>query len=378
MKKNIASQKIGAQMITAADGTAFTGTVTVYVTGDAGTQAIGSVGSGVCTHEGNGYHTYAPSQAETNYDLVAFTFIGTGAIPTTIQLFSRPTTGLLAPTVDGRTLDVSSTGEAGIDWANVGSPTTTLALTGTTISTSQVVASVTTKTGYSLLATTGLGNQTADITGNLSGSVGSIATGGITTASFAAGAINAAAIATDAIGAAELAADAATEIGTAVWAAATRTLTAGTNIQLPSNGLANITAWTVNVTGSLSGSVGSVSGAVGSVTGNVGGNVVGSVGSVTGHTPQTGDSFARIGATGSGLTSLASATNLATVAGYLDTEIGAIKAVTDALPNSGALTDISTAITTIDGIVDAMLVNQDVINEGVQKASLLIPHSTDL
>lgn len=71
-----------------------------------------------------------------------------------------------------------------------------------------------------------------------------------------------------------------------VWAAGTRTLTAGTNIQLPSNGLANVTAWTVaitgNITGNLSGSVGSVSGAVGSVTGNVGGNVTGSVGSVLG------------------------------------------------------------------------------------------------
>lgn len=71
-----------------------------------------------------------------------------------------------------------------------------------------------------------------------------------------------------------------------VWAAVTRTLTAGTNIQLPANGLANVTAWTVditgNITGNLSGSAGSVTGAVGSVTGNVGGNVVGSVASVTG------------------------------------------------------------------------------------------------
>lgn len=81
-------------MITASDGTAFTGAVTVYVTGDAGTQAIGSVGSGACTHEGNGYHTYAPAQAETNYDLVAFTFIGTGAIPTTVQIYTHyPQTG---------------------------------------------------------------------------------------------------------------------------------------------------------------------------------------------------------------------------------------------------------------------------------------------
>lgn len=42
--------------------------------------------------------------------------------------------------------------------------------------------------------------------------------------------ITAASIAADAIGASELAADAATEIGTAVWAAATRTLTANTNL----------------------------------------------------------------------------------------------------------------------------------------------------
>jgi hypothetical protein len=109
------------------------------------------------------------------------------------------------------------------------------------------------KTGYSLTATTGLGNQTANITGNLSGSVGSvtgavgsvtgavgsvsgavgsvtgavgsIGTGGIASTSFAAGAITAASIATGAIDADALAADAGTEIGTAVWASTTRTLT---------------------------------------------------------------------------------------------------------------------------------------------------------
>lgn len=88
MIKNTASQRVGAQMITAADGSAFTGAVTVSVTVDAGTQATGSVGSGACTHEGNGYHTYAPAQAETNGDLVAFTFTGTGAIPTTVQVYT--------------------------------------------------------------------------------------------------------------------------------------------------------------------------------------------------------------------------------------------------------------------------------------------------
>jgi hypothetical protein len=86
MKKNVSGQKIGAQMVSAADGSAFTGAVTVSVTGDAGSQATGSVGSGACAHEGNGYHTYAPAQAETNYSLIAFTFTGSGAVPTTVQV----------------------------------------------------------------------------------------------------------------------------------------------------------------------------------------------------------------------------------------------------------------------------------------------------
>ena len=63
-----------------------------------------------------------------------------------------------------------------------------------------------------------LPNQTMDITGNVSGSVGSvtagvsIGVGGISSTSFAAGAIDAAAIATDAITSTELAASAAQEI----------------------------------------------------------------------------------------------------------------------------------------------------------------------
>ena len=94
MKKNVASQVVGCQMVSATDGSAFTGSVTVSVTGDGGTQATGSVGSGACTHEGNGFHTYAPAQAETNYDHVAFTFTGTGAIPATVQIYtSFPQTG---------------------------------------------------------------------------------------------------------------------------------------------------------------------------------------------------------------------------------------------------------------------------------------------
>lgn len=94
MKKNVASQVIGVQMVSANDGSAFTGSVTAYVTGDGGTQAAGSVGAGACTHEGNGFYTYAPAQAETNYDHVAFTFVGTGAVPATVQAYPTfPQTG---------------------------------------------------------------------------------------------------------------------------------------------------------------------------------------------------------------------------------------------------------------------------------------------
>jgi hypothetical protein len=85
MKKNVANQVAGADLVTIADGSAFTGTATCYVTVDNGTQTIGSVGSGAATSKGNGYYTYLPSQAETNGDHLAFTFIGTGAVTRTVQ-----------------------------------------------------------------------------------------------------------------------------------------------------------------------------------------------------------------------------------------------------------------------------------------------------
>jgi hypothetical protein len=89
------------------------------------------------------------------------------------------------------------------------------------------------KTGYALTATTGLGNQTANITGNLSGSVGSV---------------------TGAVGSVTAAVTVGTNNDKAGYS-----LTATT-------GLGNQTA---NITGNLSGSVGSVTGAVGSVTADV-------------------------------------------------------------------------------------------------------------
>ena len=87
MRRNVAGQIIGIQM-TGNDGSAFTGAVTVYVAVDGGTQAVGSVGGGACTHKGNGYHVYAPAQAETDGEHVAFTFVGAGAITATAQVYT--------------------------------------------------------------------------------------------------------------------------------------------------------------------------------------------------------------------------------------------------------------------------------------------------
>lgn len=79
------------------------------------------------------------------FDIVitAGTVSGISAIGYVVGTFTLRKTSDLKPTTAARTLDVSATGEAGIDWSNVGAPTTTLNLSGTTISTSQVVASVT-------------------------------------------------------------------------------------------------------------------------------------------------------------------------------------------------------------------------------------------
>ena len=52
-----------------------------------------------------------------------------------VASFTLRKNSALKPTTAGRTLDVSSGGEAGVDWANVGSPTTTLNLSGTTVGT---------------------------------------------------------------------------------------------------------------------------------------------------------------------------------------------------------------------------------------------------
>jgi len=60
---------------------------------------------------------------------------GVSVVGEVVGTFTIDRSAALKPTVAGRTLDVSATGEAGMDWANVGSPTTSVTLSGTTVGT---------------------------------------------------------------------------------------------------------------------------------------------------------------------------------------------------------------------------------------------------
>lgn len=132
----------------------------------------------VVATSGNGYAT------ATNNQLVITT--GTvnsvSVVGEVIGSYSIEARSALMPTTAARTLDVTATGEAGIDWANIGSPTTAVNLSATNIDTDQVVASVTGAVGSvtgavgSVTGNVGgsVGSVTGNVGGNVAGSVGSV------------------------------------------------------------------------------------------------------------------------------------------------------------------------------------------------------------
>lgn len=151
-----------------------------------------------------------------------------------------------------------------------------------------------TQTGVTIPTVTSVGSVsgavasvTGNVGGNVTGSVGSVASGGISSSSFASGAITAAAIAADAIGASELASDAVAEIQSGLMLAASYTA--------PDNsGIAAIKVKTDNLPSD----------------------------------PADASDIA------SSFSAISSA--LTTIAGYIDTEVAAIKAKTDQLAFSGS------------------------------------------
>jgi hypothetical protein len=244
--------------------------VTTAVVGDfrlakEGTSAV--LSGATVTHDANGYYLVALTTTNTNT-------VGRLAIYSNNTAQSMGTTRfmVLLPSVYDALVTNAVNTSGGLP-AATGSITTLAGAISTFAggAVASVTAGVTVstnndKTGYSLTATTGLGNQTANITGNLSGSVGSISGvtfpthfqdmeiaanghvtcavasiannsitassiqgGAITAAKFGSGAIDAAALATDA--AAEIAAavrtELTTELGRVDVAVSTRLATAG-------------------------------------------------------------------------------------------------------------------------------------------------------
>lgn len=356
---------------------------------------------------GNSAGTFSSGRPEVNTTHAAGTAWGSGAI-TAASIASDAITA--AKIADGA-IDAATFAAGAINAAAIAAD----AITDAKVASDVTIASV----------TGAVGSVTGNVGGNVTGSVGSIATGGISAASFAAGAVDAAA----------LAADAGTEIGTAVWASAARTLTAldedSTTLDLDATlraavgmssanldtqlsaiddyldtEVAAIKATTDKLDGMVeqttdgyifkttavaqvwdetlaahltSGSTGQALNAAGAAgdpwttalpgaySAGQAGYIIGtnldatvssrasqsSVDTIDGIVDSILLDTAEIGAAGAGLTALASAANLAVVAGYLDTEIAAIKAKTDNLPASPAATgDIPSAASVADAVWD--------------------------
>lgn len=170
MRKNVASQTVCAQLTALADGAPVTaGTTTVYVTGDGGAQGAGA---GTVTHEGNGCWSYVPTQAETNYDHVAFTFVNASAVAVTVNVYP---TGL-DPT------DATTGGLGNLD-AAVSSRATAAQATAIEADTQDLQTRL----------------PAALVGGRMDSDVGNLQNAVIAAATFAASAIDATALASDAV-----------------------------------------------------------------------------------------------------------------------------------------------------------------------------------
>lgn len=86
MYKNVADQVVRVQLINKSDGSNITsGTVTVEYLGDNGDMGGSSTS---VVHEGSGLWSYLPSQAQTNFDCITFTFSHANAITTTVLVYT--------------------------------------------------------------------------------------------------------------------------------------------------------------------------------------------------------------------------------------------------------------------------------------------------
>jgi hypothetical protein len=244
LRKNTASQTVCFGLVNSSTGAALAGaTVTVRRCLD-GTFAATT---GSVTEDSGGLYKFAPSQADTNGDQVAYFFTATSAIP--ICLNARTTAADMADSVRFGLTALPNAAAA----ASGGLPTVGTGSGQISLSSGLVTLAAVTHTGAVIPTVTTVTNQLT---------AASIATGvwqDTTAGDFTV----------------------ASSIGRSLYTTGALPGAAGGHFIAGTNAATTVTtSFTTTFTGNVTGSVGSVTGAVGSVTGNVGGNVTGSVGSV--------------------------------------------------------------------------------------------------
>ncbi len=172
----------GAELQISENGAAFAdfgGTATELSDGlyyyEATAAELSTLGALAFKVEKTGVHTAIFQVGQVvPWDPYAVTNLGLTNLDATI-------TSRLAPTVASRTLDVTATGEAGIDWGNIGSPTTVQGLSGTTVKTATDVETDTADIQARLPA--------ALVSGRMDSSVGAMAANVVTASALAADAV---------------------------------------------------------------------------------------------------------------------------------------------------------------------------------------------
>lgn len=133
-----------------------------YVSADLGSYALALTEQGIAS----GYYTGAfPAVSAGVYSIVAHERAGVSPAEGDLLIASGnlewdgnavvPLASRLAPTVTGRTLDVSPGGEAGIDWSNVGSPASNVVLSGTSVASATMVNGLASNTITAAVIATG-------------------------------------------------------------------------------------------------------------------------------------------------------------------------------------------------------------------------------
>ena len=310
-RKNTAGQFLSFQGVDATTGGIKSGVTWTIRRCIDGTFAAG--GGTVTEDSTNGWYKYAMSQADTNGNDISFNFTGTGAVPQTVNIVTTacdPTvatnfgiTALPATAVtsnaslitsgsgtDQLTVSggIASSDAKKINAVSTSSVTTINANLGTTQAMAFNANNFLKVSLNDILATT-----LTETSGQLAGGFKkffNVATPASTMELITAVAtVNA--LATDSVNANALATDAVNEIRNAITGGAYA-------LDTDANGHIRI------VDGTGAGEIDTSAGAIAHVI------LTDTLTTYTGNTPQTGDSFARIGATGSGLTTLATAASI--------------------------------------------------------------------